>query len=93
MKHANPERRDPYKMLDRALADGWNTVETIPLKGDGQFLVLTLSGLIRLAHNRKSFRIARKADGYGPQRTTVISVEKGNYLGAIAWRWPEEDAG
>lgn len=76
-------------MLEMAQADGWHTVDTIPLNGDGEFLVLTLSGLIRLSRNTKHFRNARRADGYGPKRTTVISVETGNYLGAIAWKWPD----
>ncbi|NRB04154.1 MAG: hypothetical protein HRU30_12920 [Rhodobacteraceae bacterium] len=91
MKHAVPERRKPYKMLEQALADGWESVHNIPLKGEGEFVVLTLSGLIKLARNRKVHRITRKADGYGPARTTVVSVRTGNYLGAIAWRWPDPE--
>lgn len=89
MKHELPKKRDPYAMLKNALLHGWQGVETIPLKGEGNFLVLTVSGLVRLARNRKDFHRHREADGYGPRRTTVCSVETGNYLGAIAWRWPE----
>ncbi|MEO1139715.1 MAG: hypothetical protein AAFW87_09685 [Pseudomonadota bacterium] len=91
MKHSLPKRRDPYKMLEAAVASGWQTIDTVPLKGDGTFLVLTLSGLIRLARNRKAFRNPRKADSYGPKRMTVNSVETGNYLGAIAWKWPDDE--
>lgn len=32
----------------------------------------------------------RKADGYAPERMTVVSVETGNYLGAMTWKWPDE---
>ena len=74
-------------MLERGLKQGWQAVDTIPLKGQGSFEVMTLSGLIRLARNRKSFRRARPADGYGPARTIVCAVDTGNYLAAIAWRW------
>ncbi len=86
MKHTLPERRDPYKMRDDALARGWQSVDTIPLKGEGPFLVLTMSGLVRLARNQKAFRRVRAADGYGPTRTMVVSVETTNYLAAIAWK-------
>lgn len=89
MKHSVPKRRDPFKMLEEAIHNGWQAVDTIPLKGEGNFLVLTISGLTRLARNRKNFRNARRADGYGPMRTTVVGVESGNYLGAMAWKWPE----
>ena len=89
MQHSVPKRRKPHEMAQTALASGWNSVDTIPLKGEGPFLVLTLSGLIRLAKNRREYRKIRKADGYGPMRITVNSVETGNYLGAIAWRWPD----
>ncbi|MFC6584516.1 hypothetical protein [Sulfitobacter aestuariivivens] len=78
-------------MQGSALSDGWNPIETIPLKGEGEFLVLTLSGLVRLARSRKSSRGGRKADGYGPARTTVNATETGNYLAAIAWRWPDAE--
>jgi hypothetical protein len=88
LKHETPKRRDPFEMLDEALQTGWNRLDTIPLKGEGEFLVLTVSGLVRMARNRKAFRKPRKADSYGPERTTVNSVNTGNYLGAIAWRWP-----
>lgn len=90
MKHETPKRRDPFEMLQEALQVGWNTLDTIPLKGDGEFLVLTVSGLVRLARNRKTERKPRKADAYGPERTIVNSVKTGNYLGAMAWRWPTE---
>lgn len=75
-------------MLEEALESGWQDIDTVPLSGEGEFLALTVSGLVRLARNRKAFRNPRKADGYGPKRMTVISVETGNYLGAIAWKWP-----
>ncbi len=90
MQHSVPKRRDPYQMLEDALEKGWESVDTIPLKGEGAFLVLTMSGLIKLAKNRKDYRNPRKADGYGPKRTTVNSVKTGNYLGAIAWKWPDD---
>lgn len=89
MKHSLPKRRDPYKMLEDALTTGWQAIDTVPLKTEGEFLVLTLSGLIRLSRNRKAFRNPRSADGYGPKRMTVSSVETGNYLAAIAWKWPD----
>ncbi|WP_299549952.1 hypothetical protein [uncultured Tateyamaria sp.] len=76
-------------MVEEAFASGWHGVDTIPLKGEGDFLVLTLSGLIRLARNRRDYRKIRKADGYGPMRLTVNAVESGNYLGAIAWKRSE----
>ncbi|MEM9584225.1 MAG: hypothetical protein AAGA08_14040 [Pseudomonadota bacterium] len=77
-------------MLQDALDAGWATVDTMPLKGEGVFLVLTVSGLTRLARNRNAVRKARRADGYGPARISVISVETGNYLGAMAWKWPDD---
>ena len=73
-------------MLDEALKNGWRTLETIPLKGDGEFMVITLSGLVRRARSRAEFTRIKKADAYGPKRTTVISATSGNYLAAIAWR-------
>ena len=90
VKHAIPKRRDPFEMLETALAGGWHSVANIPLKGEGAFMVLTLSGLTRLARNRKAYRKARPADGYGPMRTTVCAVETGNYLAAIAWKWLDD---
>ena len=77
-------------MSAKVRASGWDAVDTVPLAGEGDFLVLTLSGSVRLARNRKTFRNCRKADGYGPERTNVISVETGNYLAAIAWKCPDE---
>ncbi len=74
-------------MVAEALKQGWNDVHSIPLKGEGDFIVLTLSGLIRRARNRRTYRRVRRADGYGPERITVNSVETGNYLGAVAWKW------
>ncbi|WP_299723803.1 hypothetical protein [uncultured Tateyamaria sp.] len=76
-------------MVAQALNSGWNDVHSVPLKGEGEFLVLTLSGLTRLARFRRSYRKIRKADGYGPERITVNAVATGNYLAAIAWKWPE----
>ena len=93
LKHQLPTRRDPFRMLEQALSEGWETIETIPLKGEGHFMVLTISGLVRLARNRRYTRGHREADGYGPRRTTVCSVETGNYLGAIAWKWPGDNGG
>lgn len=87
MKHSIPKRRDTYEMLEQALTSGWQTVDTIPLKGEGEFMVLTLSGLTRLSRSRGFFRNIRKADSYGPKRISVNSVETGNYLAAIAWKW------
>ena len=89
LKHSLPKRRNPHLMAEEALASGWYSVDTIPLRGEGEFLVLTLSGLVRLAKNRRAYRKFRKADGYGPKRLTVNAVKTGNYLGAIAWKWPE----
>ena len=75
-------------MLESALEGDWQPIDSVPLKGEGHFLVLTISGLERLARNRRFTRRFRDADGYGPRRATVCSVETGNYLGAIAWKWP-----
>lgn len=86
MKHDTPRRRDPNAMLSEALLNGWETVDTIPVRGDGVFLALTLSGLIRRAHNRNIDRKARRADAYGPKRSTVVASDSGNYLAAIAWK-------
>lgn len=86
MKHSLPTKRDPFEMLATALQDGWHSVETLPVRGDGDFLVMTLSGLIRTARNRNLERRFRKADGYGPARANVISCKTGNYLAAIAWK-------
>jgi len=88
MKHTLPTKRDPFEMLASALRDGWQSVETIPVSGEGEFLVLTLSGLIRLSRNRNAERKFRKADGYGPARANVIGCDTGNYLAAIAWKRP-----
>lgn len=76
-------------MLEDALASGWQAVDTIPLNGDGEFMVLTLSGLVRRSKSRGFYRNIRKADSYGPMRITVNSVTTGNYLAAIAWKWPD----
>jgi len=89
MHHSVPKKRDPFAMLDAALEAGWQPVDTIPLKGEGPFMVLTLSGMERLARNRREVRRVRPADGHGPARTTVGAVVSGNYLAAIAWRWPD----
>jgi hypothetical protein len=89
MQHSIPKRRDPFVMVEEALAADWQPIDLLPLKGEGAFLVLTLSGLIRLARNRRETRHVRPADGYGPPRATVGAVVSGNYLTAIAWKWPE----
>lgn len=80
--------QDPYMLLERAISEGWSSVDTIPISGEGEFLVVTLKGLVRLARSRAARRICRRADGWGPKRSTVVAVETGNYLGAIAWKWP-----
>lgn len=89
MEHSVPRKRDPSKLLSEALNEGWETVNSLPVRGDGVFLALTLSGLIRRAHNRNVERKARRADAYGPKRSNVVAEESGNYLAAIAWKWPE----
>lgn len=86
MKHSTLEKRNPYAMLSSALLEGWETIDSIPVAGDGEFVVLTISGLIRTARNRNAVRKHRRADSYGPKRTTVVAVDSGNYLGAIAWK-------
>ncbi len=90
MEHSIPQKRDAYEMLNNALAEGWDTVDTLPLRGDGDFLALTVSGLIRRAYNRNTVRKSRRADAYGPKRSSVVAVSSGNYLAAIAWKWPED---
>ncbi len=88
-------RIDPFALLEEALNDGWQTVDTIPLAGEGMFLALTITGIQRVVRNRNSERRVRRADAYGPARASVIGVDSGNYLGAIAWKWrddPEEGA-
>lgn len=87
MKHTLPEKRDPFRMQEKALDEGWQTVESIPLRGEGEFMVLTMSGLIRKARQVRTHPRIKRADGYGPARVTVVGVETGNYLAAIAWRW------
>lgn len=89
MKHSLPTRRNPFDMLETALQNGWQSVATLPVRGEGEFLVLTLSGLIRRARNRNTVRKFRRADGYGPARANVIGCETGNYLAAIAWKRAE----
>ena len=93
MKHSLPERRDPHKMLELALKDGWFSLESLPVLGEGKFMVLTMSGLVRLARSHRAHHRIRPADGYGPDRTSVIAEASGNYLSAIAWRWPEQHEG
>ncbi|WP_298290564.1 hypothetical protein [uncultured Litoreibacter sp.] len=83
-------RVDPFALLEDALKNGWQTVETIPLAGEGMFLALTITGIVRLVRNRNSDRRVRRADAYGPARISVISVDRGNYLGAIAWKWNDD---
>ncbi len=90
MKHAVPQRRDPFLLLERALEEGWHSVEDIPLKGSGDFFVLTLSGLTRLARSRQTTRRVRPTDGWGPARAVVVAAKSGNYITAIAWRWRED---
>ena len=89
MKHSIPERRDPLKILQRALSDGWSTMESVPGPDDGHFLVITMSGLIRLAKNHRQVLRLKGPDGYGPARIVVRGVATKNYLSAIAWKWPD----
>ncbi|GFE48884.1 hypothetical protein So717_06370 [Roseobacter cerasinus] len=77
---------DPYALVERAFEQGWLPIHSIPLAGEGEFTVLTLTGLVRKAKNRKTTRRFRRSDKYGPARTTVVAVKTGNYLAAIAWR-------
>lgn len=90
MKHAMPQRRDPKEMQRQALAEGWQPLSKIPKRGEGEYIVLTFSGLIRRARSHRLEPRIRAADGRGPERTTVVATESGNYLTAIAWRWPSE---
>lgn len=73
-------------MLDDAINAGWRSIRSIPRAGEGEFLVLTISGLVRRARNHRELPRFRAADGYGPRRTSVVAVESGNYLTAIAWK-------
>ncbi|WP_300032090.1 hypothetical protein [uncultured Roseobacter sp.] len=84
-------RVNPFELLEEALEEGWQTVDTIPRAGQGDFLVLTLTGLVARARTRSDSPRIRRADGWGPERTTVVASGSGNYLGAIAWRWPDQD--
>lgn len=77
---------NPYLLLELAEKSGWQSVETIPLRGDGPFMALTLTGLEREVRNRSKTLRMRRADAWGPARCSVISVESGNYLAAIAWK-------
>ena len=81
-------RVDPFELLAEALENGWQTIDTIPRAGEGEFLVITLTGLRARARTRSATPRIRRADGWGPRRTTVVACGSGNYLGAIAWRWP-----
>lgn len=73
-------------MLDDALEAGWLRIGSVPCAGQGDFMVLTMSGLIRRARNHREKPRFRDADGYGPRRAAVVAVESGNYLTAIAWK-------
>ncbi len=77
---------DPFALVELAFEQGWQPIHNIPLAGEGEFIVLTLTGLIRPAKNRKTERTFRRSDKYGPARTSVVSVETGIYLAAIAWK-------
>ena len=77
---------DPYALVELALARGWRGMDSVPLRGDGPFMALTLKGLERQVRNRSAQRSLRRADAWGPARCSVIAVESGNYLAAIAWR-------
>lgn len=90
MKNGAPPKRDPNVMLVEALAAGWKTVDTLPLRGEGTFMALTVSGLTRRVRNRNSVRKYRRADVYGPKRANVVAVDSGNYLSAIAWNMPPD---
>lgn len=82
-------RVDPFALLEQSLMNGWQAVETIPLAGEGVFLALTITGIVREVRSRNTERRIRRADSYGPARASVIGVDTGNYLAAIAWKWPE----
>ena len=90
MKHTVPKRRSVYEMRDWSLEAGWQSLETLPDYGAGDFMVLTFSGLVRRAHLTRANPRIRPADGYGPARVVVAGVQSGNYLAAIAWRWPDD---
>lgn len=77
---------DPYSLYEWAIEQGWHPIHSMPLAGEGEFIVLTLKGLIRTAKNRKATRKFKRSDEYGPARTTVVSSKTGNYLAAIAWK-------
>lgn len=81
---------DPYALVELAQARGWRSLDNVPLRGDGPFMALTLKGLERQVRNRSAQRSLRRADAWGPARCSVIAVESGNYLAAIAWRPIEE---
>lgn len=84
-----PARRNPYDMLENAIKVGWHAVDNIQPAGEGEFLVLKMSGFIRRARSIKTSHRTRFADSCSPARMTIVSVESGNYLAAIAWRWAE----
>jgi len=77
---------DSFHLFELAIDDGWRTIRTVPLAGQGQFLGLTIRGLIRVVKTRSNVLRVRPRDGYGPERVTVKAVASGNYLAAIAWK-------
>lgn len=89
MKHNIPERRDPFNILQRALSNGWSTMESVSGPDDGHFLVVTMSGLIRLAKNHRYVMRLKGQNGYGPAGVVVRGVATKSYHSAIAWKWPE----
>ena len=82
---------DAFQLYQAAVDDGWRSVKSIPLAGQGPFEALTIRGLIRKVKTRSPVLRIRRADGYGPERVTVKAVASGNYLAAIAWR-PLQDS-
>mgnify|MGYP001803040665 CR=1 FL=1 len=82
----NNSGMNPFAIVELAFEKGWQPIHNMPLAGEGEFIALTLKGRVRRVKNRKTERRFRRSDIYGPARTTVVSIETGNYLAAIAWR-------
>ena len=93
LPHNTQTGQSAYDLLDKAVAQGWSSVETIPLFGQGSFMALTQFGLIRRAQNTQTERRIQSADRNGPNRTSVVSIESGNALVAIAWKRVEYRTG
>lgn len=83
---SNLSNTNPFELVEAAFEAGWSPIHTIPLADEGEFIALTVKGLVRKVRNRNSVRRFKRSDKYGPARTTVVSVVSGNYLAAIAWK-------